>query len=175
MFRWKLEKDGFEPIEMAGPAGRAFPALAARGTVPPNTVLVRGGPLSLNLSGYNYTLQFPAGDYLIDKYEVTNKQFKAFVDAGAYAKREYWASRFEKEGRVLSWGEATANLRDRTGRPGPSTWEVGRYPDGQDDCPVSCLCYHEADAFPRSAGGTCRASITGSARRASISPPTSRR
>ena len=152
MFRWKLEKDGFDSIEVAGPAARTFPALAPRGTVPSNTVLVRRGPLSLNLSGYNFTLQFPAGDYLIDKYEVTNKQFKAFVDAGGYAKREYWAPRFEKDGNTLSWTEATPILRDRTGRPGPSTWEVGRYPTGQDDFPVSGVSWYEADAFARFSG-----------------------
>jgi dienelactone hydrolase len=151
-FRWKLEKDGFEPIEVAGPAARTFPALAARGTVPPNTVLVRRGPLSLSLSGYNFTLQVPGGDYLIDKYEVTNKQFKAFVDAGGYTKREYWAPRFEKDGRTISWTEATANFRDRTGRPGPSPWEVGRYPSGQDDFPVSGVSWYEADAFARFSG-----------------------
>ena len=152
MFRWKLEKDGFERMELAGSATRTFPELAARGTVTPNTVLVRRGPLSLNLTGYNYTLQFPAGDYLIDKYEVTNKQFKAFVDAGGYAKREYWAQRFEKDGRAIPWTEAMAILRDRTGRPGPSTWDVGRYPAGQDDFPVSGVSWYEADAFARFSG-----------------------
>lgn len=152
MFRWKLEKDGFDPIEVAGPAPRTFPALAPRGTVPANTVLVRRGPLSLNLTGYNYTLQFPAGDYLIDKYEVTNKQFKAFVDAGGYGKREYWAPRFEKDGHPMSWTETMAALRDRTGRPGPSTWEVGRYLPGQDDFPVSGVSWYEADAFARFSG-----------------------
>ncbi len=115
-------------------------------------MLVRRGPLSLNLSGYNYTLQYPAGDYLIDKFEVTNKQFKAFVDAGGYGQREDRAPRFEKDGRTISWTEATANLRDRTGRPGPATWEVGRYPLGQDDFPVSGVSWYEADAFARFSG-----------------------
>ena len=152
MFRWKLEKDGFEPMELAGPATRTFPALAARGTVTPGTVLVRRGPLSLNLTGYNYTLQFPAGDYLIDKYEVTNKQFKAFVDAGGYTKREYWAPQLRKRRTRHFVDRSDGDFRDRTGRPGPSTWEVGRYPAGQDDFPVSGVSWYEADAFARFSG-----------------------
>ena len=83
---------------------------------------------------------------------MTNKQFKAFVDAGGYGKREYWAPRFEKDGHPMSWTEAMAALRDRTGRPGPSTWEVGRYPPGQDDFPVSGVSWYEADAFARFSG-----------------------
>ena len=34
-------------------------------------------------------------------------------------------------GRTLGWDEAMALLRDRTGRPGPATWESGDYPEGQ--------------------------------------------
>ena len=29
-----------------------------------------------------------------------------------------------------------ARFRDSTGRPGPATWELGSYPDGQADFPV---------------------------------------
>ncbi len=149
VFRWKLEKDGFDTVEVAGSATRTFSKLARRGTTPADAVLVRSGPLALSLNGYNHQLRVPAGDYLIDKFEVTNKQFKAFVDGGGYAKREYWAQAFVKDGHPLSWEEASAEFRDRTGRPGPATWEVGRYPNGQDDYPVSGVSWYEADAFAR--------------------------
>lgn len=152
MFRWKLEKEGFEVMEVGGNAMRAFPPMSARGTIPPNFVLIRRGPLAINLTGYNTALQFPAGDFLIDKYEVRNKEFKAFVDTGGYAKREFWAQSFVKDGRTISWEEAMAGFLDRTGRPGPSTWEVGRYPVGQDDFPVTGVSWYEADAFARFSG-----------------------
>ncbi len=29
-------------------------------------------------------------DYFIDRYEVTNRQFKQFVDQGGYSRRELW-------------------------------------------------------------------------------------
>ncbi len=30
------------------------------------------------------------GDFFIGRYEVTNREYKAFVDAGGYLNREYW-------------------------------------------------------------------------------------
>ena len=38
-------------------------------------------------------------------------------------------------------------FRDRTGRPGPATWDVGSYPAGQQDHPVTGVSWYEADAF----------------------------
>jgi eukaryotic-like serine/threonine-protein kinase len=43
-------------------------------------------------------------------------------------------------------------FRDTTGRPGPSTWELGTYPDGQDDVPVHGISWYEAAAYARFAG-----------------------
>ncbi len=40
----------------------------------------------------------------------------------------------------------------RTGRPGPSTWEAGDYPEGQDDYPVSGVSWYEAAAYAEFAG-----------------------
>jgi eukaryotic-like serine/threonine-protein kinase len=39
-----------------------------------------------------------------------------------------------------------------TGRPGPSTWELGSYPDGQDDWPVSGVSWYEGAAYAAYAG-----------------------
>jgi cephalosporin-C deacetylase-like acetyl esterase len=88
----------------------------------------------------------------MDRYEVSNKQFKHFVDAGGYQRQEYWRHPFVKEGRVISREEAMAEFRDVTGRPGPSTWEVGDYPKGQDDYPVGGVSWYEAAAYAEFAG-----------------------
>jgi eukaryotic-like serine/threonine-protein kinase len=43
---------------------------------------------------------------------------------------------------------------DRTGRPGPSTWELSNYPEGRDDYPVSGISWYEAAAYARFRGKT---------------------
>lgn len=43
---------------------------------------------------------------------------------------------------------------DRTGRAGPSTWEVGTYPEGEDNYPVSGVSWFEAAAFAKFVGKT---------------------
>ena len=43
-------------------------------------------------------------------------------------------------------------LVDKTGRPGPAGWEASNYPDGEDDYPVSGVCWYEAAAYAGFAG-----------------------
>ena len=90
-------------------------------------------------------------DYFLDRYEVTNAQFKAFVDAGGYRQPRLWAQ-VVRDGQIVPWDEAMTLFTDRTGRPGPSTWEAGDYPDGQDEYPVSGVSWYEADAYARFMG-----------------------
>jgi eukaryotic-like serine/threonine-protein kinase len=92
------------------------------------------------------------GDFFIDRYEVTNREYKRFVDAGGYGDRQYWTEPFVLNGRALSWEDGMALLIDQTARPGPATWQVGAYPDGQDDFPVSGVSWYEAAAYARFAG-----------------------
>lgn len=44
--------------------------------------------------------------YWIDQYEVTNEQFKKFVDNDGYEKQEWWKHQFVKNERELSWEQA---------------------------------------------------------------------
>lgn len=90
--------------------------------------------------------------FFMDKYEVTNKQYKEFIEKEGYRNRDYWKYVFFKNGRKLTWEEAIAEFTDKTGRPGPSTWEGGDYPDGQDDYPVSGVSWYEAAAYAGFAG-----------------------
>ena len=41
---------------------------------------------------------------------------------------------------------------DRTGRPGPSGWQAGAYPEGEDDHPVGGVSWYEAAAYACFAG-----------------------
>ena len=45
-----------------------------------------------------------------------------------------------------------ARFVDATGRPGPSTWELGDYPAGRDAYPVTGVSWYEAVAYARSMG-----------------------
>jgi dienelactone hydrolase len=47
---------------------------------------------------------------------------------------------------------ALAEFRDQTGRPGPAIWELGEYPEGQDDYPVQGISWYEAAAYARFVG-----------------------
>jgi eukaryotic-like serine/threonine-protein kinase len=147
--RWRIEKEGYEAIEVAG-GGPLFGAgpvrLHAKGAVPPGMVWVPGGRRTVadkpvDLDGY-----------WLDKFEATNREYKKFVDAGGYRKREYWKEPFVKDGREVSWDEGMRDLVDKAGRPGPATWELGTYADGEDDYPVRGVSWYEAAAFAEFTG-----------------------
>jgi DNA-binding SARP family transcriptional activator/dienelactone hydrolase len=92
------------------------------------------------------------GDFFMGRYPVMNREYVRFVDAGGYRDPAYWEHPFVLDGDTLSWREAMARFTDRTGRPGPSSWMVGRYPDGQEDYPVGGISWYEAAAYAMFAG-----------------------
>ncbi|MFI5178621.1 MAG: protein kinase [Vicinamibacterales bacterium] len=142
MVRWRFTKPGYDPLEVSGSAAAvAMFHLTPAGTAPPGMTLVPRGSIELDVASADLP------DFWIDVYEVTNRQFKQFIDAGGYRSQEYWHEPFVKDGRTISWDAAMAEFRDATGRPGPSTWNVGSYPDGQDDFPVSGVSWYEAAAY----------------------------
>jgi formylglycine-generating enzyme required for sulfatase activity/pimeloyl-ACP methyl ester carboxylesterase len=145
---WKFTKDGHDPVEGATMMiGSIAFTLEPVGSVPPDMVRVPAGTVQLGSRP-------PAklDDFLMDKYEVTNRQFKKFVDGGGYRNAAYWKEPFVKNGRALSREEVVAGFRDKTDRPGPATWEAGGYPQGQDDFPVSGVSWYEAAAYAEFVG-----------------------
>ena len=118
----------------------------------PEMVHVSGGVFAGGMPGLGHLQPLRLRDFLMDRHEVTNQQFKAFVAAGGYQKREFWNHEFLKDGRQLSWAEAIALFKDKTGRPGPATWEGGDVPSGQADFPVGGLSWYEAAAYAKFVG-----------------------
>jgi dienelactone hydrolase len=94
----------------------------------------------------------PLPAFWIDRYEVTNGQFKKFVDAGGYQNAKYWTEPFVKAGKTLSWQQALAEFRDATGRPGPARWQLGTFTDGTENFPVIGISWYEAAAYAVFAG-----------------------
>ena len=90
--------------------------------------------------------------FLLGQYEVTNREYQAFVDAGGYERRDLWEHEFVSGDESLSFDDAMARFVDGTGRPGPSTWVAGTFPDGKDDYPVSGVSWYEAAAYARFVG-----------------------
>jgi formylglycine-generating enzyme required for sulfatase activity/dienelactone hydrolase len=91
--------------------------------------------------------QNPVEEFWLDKYEVTNRQFKEFVARGGYEKADSWKEPFVKDGRVVARERAVAAFTDSTGRPGPAAWQFGTFPQGQDDYPVGGVSWYEAVAY----------------------------
>jgi serine/threonine protein kinase/formylglycine-generating enzyme required for sulfatase activity/dienelactone hydrolase len=159
---WRVVKPGFTAAFFIGtPPGLPPPGyhssfdrtfkLRPEGRVPPEMVTVAGGRV-----GLAYPLsQAPAtqvDDFLIDRHEVTNEEYKTFVDAGGYQRRDFWKEPFVKHGRAVPWEDAIAAFHDATGRPGPATWEAGDYPKGSEKYPVAGVSWYEAAAYADFAG-----------------------
>jgi serine/threonine protein kinase/dienelactone hydrolase len=151
--RISLRKDGYHTLERTSPVRRGdiTVTLVDTNIVSEDMVFVAGGSHGLATTGLDH-LRADLQDYLIDRWEVTNQRFAEFVQAGGYNRKEFWKQEFIKEDIVLSWEDAMREFRDRTGRPGPATWELGRYPDGQEDHPVCGISWYEAAAYAEFAG-----------------------
>jgi len=150
-YRWKIEKEGFVTHECVIENSlevRLQPQEPTGDMVWIGPQVVELIPVSQGQSG-----KVEMAEHLIDKYEVTNEQFQAFVDAKGYENADSWEGLdFVKDGRQLSWQEAVAEFRDQTGQPGPATWEGGTYPQGQGQHPVSGVSWFEAMAYARFVG-----------------------
>jgi dienelactone hydrolase/predicted Ser/Thr protein kinase len=155
ILRFKMEKEGYEPVWGASTSwdydaknntnipGKILRKLDKSGGIPPGMVRITGGEVE-KIGMLN--------DFFMDLFEVTNRQYKEFIEKGGYQKKEYWKKIIIKDRRELSWEQAMAEFVDSTGRPGPATWQGGDYPEGQDDYPVSGISWHEATAYAESVG-----------------------
>lgn len=152
--RMEIRKEGYQTIEYAGPwvYGRLGPdidtlRLDAVGNLPENMVRIPKDIASMNIVGLEQETGKQVGEFLIDRYEVTNKQFKAFIEAGGYTNAFFWKFPFYSNGQEISSADAFAKFVDKTGRRGPANWEAGTYPDGLENHPVTGVSWYEAAAY----------------------------
>ena len=159
---WKFELPGYRTVERATfPSGTLMVSMDEEEKAPARMVRVefrnakstQSRPIAIwGIAGFETLPAVPVSQYWIDKFEVTNSEFKRFVDQGGYQKQEYWKHPFLKDGRTLSWAEAMRLFEDQTGQAGPATWIHGDYPAGQDDYPVTGVSWYEAAAYAAFAG-----------------------
>lgn len=113
------------------------------GSIGPNEARVPG--MSVSIDGYEVRM----ADFFIDRYEVTNREYQAFVNAGGYENEDYWEHEFVRDGQTLNFEAAMKVYVDTTGRPGPSNWTGSAYPEGMADHPVGGISWYEAAAYAR--------------------------
>ena len=151
--RLRIELPGYRTLDLVGiPFRDSVITLDRDSALPPEMVRVAGGALDVFFPGFEHIKPIALHDYLMDRFEVTNGEFKRFVDSGGYRRRELWDYPFVMDGRVIPWQEAMTRMTDRTGRTGPSTWEAGEYPAGQENHPVAGVSWYEAAAFAKFSG-----------------------
>jgi formylglycine-generating enzyme required for sulfatase activity len=129
--RIRVEKEGYVAFEGAPFAVNQALRLFREDEIPPGMVYVPGGTAEFGAAD-----PVALGDFWIDKYEVTNREYKKFVDAGGYRDDRFWPAEADR-----------STFVDSTGRPGPAGWSLGSYPDGEGDLPVGGVSWFEASAF----------------------------
>jgi formylglycine-generating enzyme required for sulfatase activity len=165
----QLEKPGFVTREFAvgnpGPLLGNVPAdqqwrigpvpkleLTASGVLPEDMVAVPATDVPIFLKGFSRRvngdarLAIPA--FAVGRFEVTNREYKDFVDAGGYARAKLWQGLMLPDGTPLG-AESVARFVDATERPGPATWALGTYPTGTAELPVGGISWYEAVAYAR--------------------------
>ena len=150
--RIKLEMKGYRTVNDVFNNLIFFPnnynyVLPEPNSIPDEMVYIQGTTSAIDLPGLGYLSAERINDFLMDRFEVTNKEYKYFVDNSGYKNKKYWKYPFIKGDTILSWESAVARFTDKTGRYGPATWEVGNYPEGEDDYPVTGVSWYEAAAY----------------------------
>jgi iron(II)-dependent oxidoreductase len=86
---------------------------------------------------------FHVGGLFLDRYAVTNREYRQFVANGGYEQMAIWDPQI--------W-PAVLDFVDTTGTPGPRFWKNGRYAPGEDHRPVVGVSWYEASAYARWVG-----------------------
>lgn len=155
--RIKIEKDGYNTIFLTslwllGPGPQRTVKLDSAGSLPANMIRVPSQKAYMNIVGLEMNAGKNVSEFLIDKYEITNKEYKQFVDAGGYTNKAFWTYPVYVDGKEIKWEDAIKRFVDKTGKQGPATWEVGTYLEGQEDNPVAGVSWYEASAYAVFAG-----------------------
>jgi cephalosporin-C deacetylase-like acetyl esterase/predicted Ser/Thr protein kinase len=147
-YAFRIVKPGYETVFATNGGDRiSHIVLDPVGTLPPQMVRVPAG--QVDPTGH---APEKLDDFFIDKFEVTNAQYKKFMDAGGYQDPKYWKFPFIKESHTLQFRDAMQLFRDKTDRPGPSAWELGTIASGEEDFPVSGVSWYEAAAYAEFVG-----------------------
>jgi len=156
-----IEKDGYAKTErtvsgaimhyenlfVIPPPIRVEEKLIATDKMPDGMAFVPGADYRLVAWARPTDARARLNDYFIDKYEVSNQDYKEFINAGGYLKKQFWKYAFIKDDKTLSWEEAMKEFKDRAGLPGPRSWSSQNFPEGKAEYPVTDITWYEAAAY----------------------------
>lgn len=157
----EVEKEGFAPFRrtISGnpevywdlafnpPPTTVEVKLISAAEIPEKMVFVPGGDYQLVSWKKPANAQVHLSDFFIDRYEISNQEFKEFVSAGGYVKKEFWKFPVIKDGKATEWEAAVANFKDKTGLPAPRSWVNQTFPEGKAEHPVTDITWYEAAAY----------------------------
>jgi formylglycine-generating enzyme required for sulfatase activity len=122
-------------------------------TVTAQEVFIPGGVFSMGQAGEAEPVRrVTLNSFYMDTYEVTNAEFKAFMDAGGYNRKELWTT----EG--WDWRNNSREQSFNPSDPRPMFWGTGQSPWESDpysnasDTPVVGINWYEAYAYARFRG-----------------------
>ena len=85
----------------------------------------------------------------VSKTEVSNQEFKSFINSGGYKNPAYWDFPTKINGKKYSFKEGMKLFTDNYGKPGPKSWSYGEFPEGEEQFPVSGVSWYEARAYAK--------------------------
>ena len=88
----------------------------------------------------------------VSKTEVSNSQFKEFIDDDGYNNPEYWDFPIIIDGKEYLFEETINLFTDKFGKFGPKNWTYGDYPEGEENYPVRGISWFEARAYAKYKG-----------------------
>jgi len=165
-YKASIEMDGFETLERlvsselnraegrlgVDPAVRIEATMSPSAEVAQDMVFVPGGEYGMVGWRHRYLDPTVLDDFYIDKYEVTNESYHAFIRAGGYSNPSFWTHPVRDGDRELPFADAMRLFTDRSGLPGPREWSNQEFPQGEARHPVTGVSWYEAAAYAQYAG-----------------------
>ena len=141
-YLFEVEKEGFAPFRrtISGnpevywdltfnpPPTTIDVKLFALSDIPERMVFVPGGEYQLASWKKPTSVKVEIADFFIDRYEVSNQEFREFVTAGGYLKKEYWKFPIIRENKLAKWDTVVPGFKDKTGLPAPEVGQIRHSP-----------------------------------------------
>ena len=112
--RWRISKEGFDTLEASPNQAPLSFTLVPSGTAPARMVRVGAGSFRLESARRDVALP----DFWIDRFEVTNRQFKEFIARGGYTTRAWWRSPSSRTGAACRGRRRCSSSAIRPAGPG---------------------------------------------------------